>query len=135
MPDARSFLGAGWKFPVRVAPNGGLAFSSAEQSVAESIWLVLSTAPGERVMNAEFGCGMHNYVFAGNTAATRAAVAQHVHDALINYEPRIELLDVRVTSGGDLDNVLLVAIDYRILDNNAMHNLVYPFYINEGELR
>jgi uncharacterized protein len=133
--DARSFLGTGWKFPVRVAPDGGLAFSSGEQSVAESIWLVLSTAPGERVMNAQFGCGMHNYVFAGNNAATQAAIAQHVRDALTNYEPRIELLDVRVSAGGDLDNALLVAIDYRILDNNAMHNLVYPFYITEGEVR
>ena len=120
---------------MRVAPDGGLAFSSGEQSVAESIWLVLSTAPGERVMNAQFGCGMHNYVFAGNNAATQAAIAQHVRDALTNYEPRIELLDVRVSAGGDLDNALLVAIDYRILDNNAMHNLVYPFYITEGEVR
>ncbi len=107
--------------------------SSAEQSITESIWLVLSTAPGERVMNAQFGCGMHEYVFATNNAATRAAVAQHVRDALTNFEPRVQLLDVRVNAGGDEDNVLLVAIDYRVLDNNAIHNMVYPFYITEGE--
>jgi uncharacterized protein len=133
--DARSFLGAGWTFPVRVGPSGGLGLSAAEQSITESIWLVLSTAPGERVMNPRFGCGMHEYVFAANDAATRAAVAQHVRDALTNFEPRIDVLDVRVSDSGDLDNLLLVAIDYRVRDNNAMHNLVYPFYITEGEVR
>lgn len=135
MADGRSFLGTGWRFPVRVAPDGGLALSSAEQLVAESIWLVLSTAPGERVMNAEFGCGIHTLVFAGNNAATQAAVAHHVRDALTNFEPRIEILDVRVNAAGDLDNVLMIAIDYRLRDNNTMHNLVYPFYIGEGEIR
>lgn len=135
MTDARSFLGTGWSFPVRVGANGGLGLSSTEQLIAESIWLVLSTAPGERVMNPRFGCGMHSYVFAGDNAATRAAIAQHVRDALTNDEPRIDVLDVRVNESGDLDNVLMVAVDYRILDNNAMHNLVYPFYINEGESR
>jgi uncharacterized protein len=133
--DARSFLGTGWRFPVRVGPGGGLALSAAEQSVAESIWLVLSTAPGERVMRAQFGCGIHTLVFAGDTAATHAAVAHHVRDALTNFEPRIELLDVRVSAGGDLDNVLMIAVDYRLRDNNTMHNLVYPFYIGEGEAR
>jgi phage baseplate assembly protein W len=133
--DARSFLGTGWAFPVRVGSSGGLVLSSAEESITESIWLVLSTAPGERVMNPRFGCGMHEYVFAANNAATRAAVAQHVRDALTNFEPRIDVLDVRVSDSGDLDNVLLVAIDYRVRDNNAMHNLVYPFYITEGEVR
>lgn len=135
MADARSFLGTGWRFPVRVAPDGGLALSSAEQSIAESIWLVLSTSPGERVMHPQFGCGMQTLVFAGNNAATHAAIAHHVREALTNFEPRIDVLDVRVNASGDLDNVLLVAIDYRVLDNNTMHNLVYPFYIGEGEVR
>lgn len=135
MADARSFLGTGWTFPVRVGPGGGLGMSSTEKLITESIWLVLSTAPGERVMNPLFGCGMHQYVFAGNNAATRAAIAQHVRDALTTYEPRIDVLEVRVNESGDLDNVLLVAVDYRILDNNAMHNLVYPFYITEGVSR
>jgi phage baseplate assembly protein W len=74
-------------------------------------------------------------VFASNSAATHAAIAHHVRDALTNFEPRIGVLDVRVSDSGDLGNVLLVAIDYRILANNAMHNLVYPFYIGEGEVR
>lgn len=135
MTDSRSFLGAGWRFPVRVGPDGSLALSAGERSVAESIWLVLSTSPGERVMNPEFGCGIHDLVFAPNTAATHAAVAHHVREALTNFEPRIDVLDVRVDAEGDLENLLLIAVDYRLRDNNAMHNVVYPFYIGEGELR
>ncbi|SMO79120.1 GPW/gp25 family protein [Propioniciclava tarda] len=132
MADNRSFLGTGIAFPVRVGPHGGLSLSSAEQSITEAIWLVLSTAPGERVMNPEFGCGINTLVFAPNSAATHAEVAHHVHEALLRFEPRIEVLDVRVTSAGDLDNVLLISIDYRVRDNNTLNNLVYPFYVTEG---
>lgn len=132
MADNRSFLGTGLAFPLRVGPHGGLGLSSGEASIAESIWLVLSTAPGERVMNPEFGCGIQTLVFAPNSAATHAEVAHHVEEALLRFEPRIEVLDVRVTGEGDLANVLLIAIDYRVRDNNTLNNVVYPFYITEG---
>ena len=135
MADNRSFLGTGIRFPVTVGPHGGLALSAGETSVVESIWLVLSTAPGERVMNSEFGCGIQHLVFAPNTSATHAQVAHHVEDALLRFEPRIEVLDVRVDDEGDLSNVLLIAIDYRVRDNNTINNVVYPFYITEGMSR
>ncbi|GGL14656.1 baseplate protein [Nocardia jinanensis] len=133
--DSRSFLGSGYRFPVTIGPDGGFGLSAGERSVTESIWLVLSTARGERVMNPEFGCAVHELVLAPVTDATFAIVAHHVRESLTRWEPRIEVLDVRVTQEGDLSEVLLVAIDYRLEDNNAMHNLVYPFYIGEGELR
>lgn len=135
MADNRSFLGTGIRFPVAVGPHGGLALSAGETSIVESIWLVLSTAPGERVMNAEFGCGIQNLVFAPNTSATHAQVAHHVEEALLRFEPRIEVLDVRVDAEGDLANVLLIAVDYRVRDNNTINNVVYPFYITEGMSR
>ena len=83
-------------------------------------------------MNSEFGCGMQNLVFAPNTSATHAQIAHHVQESLLRFEPRIDVLDVRVEASGDLANLLLVGIDYRIRDNNALNNLVYPFYITEG---
>lgn len=132
MADNRSFLGAGVAFPLAVGPDGGLRLAVAEASITQSIWLILSTAPGERVMNSEFGCGIQNLVFAPNTSATHAQVAHHVEESLLRFEPRIDVLDVRVETRGDLDNVLLVAIDYRVRENNALNNLVYPFYITEG---
>ena len=135
MADNRSFLGSGVAFPLAVGPDGGLRLAAGEASITQSIWLILSTAPGERVMNSEFGCGIQNLVFAPNTAATHAEVAHHVEEALLRFEPRIEVLDVRVAGEGDLDNVLLIAVDYRVRDNNTLNNLVYPFFITEGFAR
>jgi uncharacterized protein len=132
MADNRSFLGTGIGFPLAVGPDGGLRLAAGEVSITQSIWLILSTAPGERVMNSEFGCGMQNLVFAPNTSATHAQIAHHVQESLLRFEPRIDVLDVRVEASGDLANLLLVGIDYRIRDNNALNNLVYPFYITEG---
>jgi phage baseplate assembly protein W len=130
--NVRDFLGTGWKFPVYPNPRGGLSFSSGEQDIQEAIWIILSTAPGERQMRPQFGCGIHDFVFAPNNPATRGAIAHQVHAALTRWEPRIDVLDVRVASSPDEQNTLLIRVDYRIRANNAFHNLVYPFYIREG---
>jgi phage baseplate assembly protein W len=132
MTRERDFLGTGWSFPIRVNPRGGLSFSSAEQDIEEAIWIVLGTAPGERQMLPEFGCGIHDYVFAPLNSATIGSIAHQVREALTTWEPRIELLDVRVGSAPGEPNKLLIRVDYRVRANNAMHNLVYPFYIREG---
>jgi uncharacterized protein len=131
--DRRDFLGTGWRFPLSVNPSGGLSWSSGERDIAESIWIVLSTAPGERVMEPEFGCGAHQLLFDNGTAATRAEIAHHVTVALVRYEPRIDVLDVQVEDAGASDiDALLVSVDYRIRANNALNNLVYPLYVTEG---
>jgi uncharacterized protein len=132
MPDARKFLGTGWRFPIRVDERGGLAFSSFEQNVQEAIWIVLATAPGERQMRPRFGCGMHDLVFAPNNPTTRADVAQRVREALTEFEPRIAVLDVRVEAPPGDEARLLIRVDYRIRSNNAFHNLVFPFFLREG---
>ncbi len=128
----RDFLGTGWSFPVRVNPRGGLSFSSAEQKIQESIWLVLATAPGERQMRPEFGCGIHSYVFAPNNPATQGHIAHEVRKALTDYEPRIDVQQVRVDEGNGAPNLLLIRVDYRIRSTNVVQNLVYPFFIREG---
>jgi phage baseplate assembly protein W len=128
----REFLGTGWKFPIRVDPRGGLAFSSGEQDVQEAIWVILSTARGERQMRPDFGCGIQDYVFAPNNTSTRSNIAQQVRQALTHWEPRIDVQNVRVESSPDEENKLLIRIDYRIRSGNTSHNLVYPFYIQES---
>lgn len=132
MADRREFLGTGWRFPIRPDATGSLTWSYGEQKVAESLWLVLSTALRERVMRPRFGCGVHDLLFAGDTNATRAAAAHSVREALTTWEPRIDVLDVRVEEGGDAGTELVVFVDYRIRSNNAVHNLVYPLYAVEG---
>ena len=128
----RAFLGNGWKFAVRPGPGGCFLWSSGEQSVQESIWLILGTARGERQMLPTFGCGIHDMVFAPNNTATQGTIAHLVKDALTQWEARIDVLDVNVSSAAGEENTMLIRVDYRIRSNNAFGNLVYPFYITEG---
>jgi phage baseplate assembly protein W len=127
------FLGQGWAFPIRVDATGALAWSAGEDAIKESIWIILSTPKRSRIMDPSFGCGIHDYVFAPNNASTRALIASEVRKALTRYEPRIDLLAVTATAQIDAPNTLLLEVDYRIRANNAAHNVVYPFYLNEGQ--
>lgn len=131
MPS-RTFLGTGWQFPIRVNPQGGLSYSSGEQNVAESIWLILATAQNERQMRPTFGCGMYDLVFAPNNPTTFGNVAHLVRTALTQYEPRIDVLDVQVETGADEPNKVLIRVDYRIRATNSYNNMVYPFFVTEG---
>jgi len=130
--ETRDFLGVGWKFPLQVTAAGRIAQARYEQRIEESIYLILSTAKGERVMLPNFGCGIHELVFAPNNALTRALVIQNVREALVNFERRIDVLDVTAESATGEPNLLLIRVSYRIRANNALGNLVYPFYISEG---
>jgi phage baseplate assembly protein W len=128
----RPFLGTGWKFPLQVTPTGGIATAIAEQRIEEAILLILSTGRGERLMLPDFGCGMHDLVFATNDSSTVSKVVDSVRRSLIKHEPRIDVLDVTAETTDGQPNLLLIRVDYRIRDTNSMKNLVYPFFITEG---
>ncbi|HEV8495428.1 MAG TPA: GPW/gp25 family protein [Gemmatimonadaceae bacterium] len=132
--DTREYLGVGWKFPLQVTPSGAIAKARYEHRVEESVYLILATAKGERVMLPDFGCGIHELVFAPNTPSTIGLVAQQVRRALVDWEPRIDVLDIVVDSPEGEPNLLLIKVGYRIRANNALANLVYPFYLREGGL-
>ncbi len=134
MADAKdSFLGRGWAFPVVLGHARSLRLTTnSEESIRNSIFLILSTSPGERLMRPEFGCGIHDLVFQANTAALRGAVQARVRDALVQWEQRIDVLEVDVGTNPLADNQLLIRIDYRLRLNNALFNLVYPFFLQEG---
>ena len=125
------FLGKGWSFPVAKderAPR--FAVAEDEASVEQGILIVLRTALGERVMRPDFGCAIHDLVFAPNSAATRGMAEHHVRDALLLWEPRIEVLDVTAVGSDDQDEVLLIGVHYRVRMTDSRFNLVYPFYLN-----
>jgi hypothetical protein len=128
----RKYLGVGWKFPLRINATGGFSYSRYEEDVREAIWIILATAPGERQMEPRFGCGIHELVFASINATTIGELTSRVRTALTEWEPRIDVLEVRVSVAEGEENKLLIRVDYRIRSNNAFHNLVYPFYITEG---
>ena len=87
---------------------------------------------GERLMQPQFGCGIHDLLFAPNNAATRTRAVEHVRRALVAYEPRIDVLNVAAETTVAEPSLLLIRVDYRIRANNAVGNLVYPFYITEA---
>ena len=130
--ENRDFLGVGWRFPLQVTPNGKIAQARYEQRIEESIVLILSTAPGERPTLPEFGCGIHDILFAPNDPRTIALTVHLARQALTRFEPRIDLIDVHAENTLEAPNLLLIRINYRVRATNAIGNLVYPFYINEA---
>ena len=125
------FLGTGWAFPVRVGA-GAIEQVSGDEDVRQSIHLILATAKGERVMRPDFGCGIHDLVFAAVSTQLIARVRREVEDALRTYEARIEVLRVAVATGGLAMGRLDVEIDYRMRTTNQTGNYVYPFYFREA---
>lgn len=126
------FLGRGWAYPVLATRGGGIGMVAGPDAIEEAIAIILGTSAGERVMRPEFGCGIWELVMEPNTAQLHGRVQVRVRDALMHWEPRIDVLDVRVESPPEQKNVLLIRIDYRIRSNNAAYNLVYPFFLQEG---
>jgi hypothetical protein len=127
------FIGSGWAFPIATDATGGIRLAQREQEIEQSIRLILGTAPGERPMRPEFGCGVHGYVFAPVSPSTIGRIAQDVRDALRRWEPRIDIEDVQVVSDPDDRSRLSIHLSYSIRATNDPRNLVFPFYVLPGE--
>ncbi|WP_224245080.1 GPW/gp25 family protein [Hyalangium gracile] len=127
---AGDFLGSGWSFPVGLDASGQVATSQEEAKIRQSLWLILSTAPGERVMRPDFGCGIHALVFENIGAGTMGRVASEVTQALTLWEPRIDLLGVDVQPDEEEPGRLLITITYAVRSTNSRFNFVYPFYVS-----
>jgi Bacteriophage baseplate protein W len=127
----RPFLGQGLRFPLEVV-DGKLAVSRGEAKIAESIRFLISTARGERAMRPMLGCGLHDLVFAPGNSQTDVFVADAIRDILVKSEPRIDVLDINVERPAEEPNLMLIRLSYRIRENNAVTNLVYPFFVAEG---
>lgn len=124
MAVRKEFLGRGWAFPFRFDPaTGKVALSEYEENIRENITVILGTRPGERQMLPEFGCKIHDLLFAPNTRATSHMVARHVRDALERFEPRIELVDVRPDV--DASGAIRVEISYKIISTGAVDSAMH----------
>ena len=126
-------IGSGLAFPLQVDRRGGIALARDETDIEQAIELILATAPGERPMRPEFGCGVHDFVFDTIDASTVGKMEQAIRDALDRWEPRVIVQTVEF----DLDYVgegrLVIDIGYRVRVTNTMRNLVYPFYVIPAE--
>jgi len=126
---AHEFEGRGWQFPIRVDDAGAIAEAGEEAKVRQSIEIILRTAPGERVMRPDFGCGIHDLVFDTIGGAMIGRVASVVAGALATWEPRIDVLSVRPQQDTEDPTRLLIEINYRLRSSNSRFNLVFPFYV------
>ncbi|HYG47492.1 MAG TPA: GPW/gp25 family protein [Allosphingosinicella sp.] len=130
----KEFLGRGWAYPFRVEPGSGrIAAADDEEDIRQSILIILKTAKGERAMRPDFGCGIHDLVFATVDTATLAQVKRDVADALRDYEARIAVTAVQARAGNLRDSQLIIEIDYRVRQTNQPGNIVFPFYFREGQ--
>jgi uncharacterized protein len=126
-------LGSGIAFPLQVDRRGGIALAHDETDVDQAIQLILGTAPGERPMRPEFGCGVHDFVFDTIDAGTVARMETEIRSALDRWEPRIEVSELDFDLDGVERGELLINIAYRLRATNHMRNLVYPFYVIPAE--
>jgi len=122
------FIGAGLAFPMRTDATGGIALVSSDRELQEAIRIILGTAPGERPMRPQFGCGIHNYVFAPANAATSGQLGHEVREALDRWEPRIDVTDVDVTIDPYEPATFYIDVRYTVRATNDPKNLVFPFY-------
>lgn len=129
----KSFLGSGWSFPPRFAQKAeGLELSHDEQDVAESIFILLSTQPGERVMNPAYGCDLHSYVFQNINNSTKAKMKDIISTAILYHEPRVNVVGIDIDVVDQLNGHVNINIMYEIKGTNSRKNMVYPFYLSEG---
>jgi phage baseplate assembly protein W len=127
--DEREFLGRGWRFPVAINLTGGISQSQYDENIRESIFIILGTAPGERLKRPEFGCEVHELMFAPNNVMTAALAEHYCEEALLKWEPRIEDLEVSAAPSENEPNRMDIRITYVISEMNEERNLVYPFYL------
>jgi phage baseplate assembly protein W len=133
MSSDRDFLGKGLRFPVSINLNGGVSSSALEENVRQSIFIVLGTAPGERLNRQNFGCRIHDLMFAPNNEITSARAEFYCEEALYKYEPRVENVKCMAQPNPDEPNRLDIRIEYVIAGKNEKRNLVFPFYLRNED--
>jgi uncharacterized protein len=122
------FVGAGWAFPPDTSPSGGIALVTREREIEQAIQIILLTHPGERPMRPRFGCPLRDFMFRSADNSTAIELSLAVKSAVMQWEPRVDVVDVVVSPGGDERNRLDIQVIYRIKHTNDMRNLVHPFY-------
>lgn len=130
---AKEFLGRGWRFPVAVNPTTGqIAMSEHVDDIKESIRIIIATAPGERVMRPDFGCGIHDLVFSAISRVTIGLFESRIREAISKWEARVEIISLDISSRDADKGKLEINLNCRVRDTNSEFNLVFPFYLTEG---
>ncbi len=131
--DPMDWMGRGWAFPPEFGGQSrALRMVQAEEDIEQALQILLSTSPGERIMQPLFGCGIRSIIFEPLDDGTLAALAHTIEQAVLFFEPRVVLDRVDIDTTDELEGVLRITLDYTISDGNSRGNLVYPFYFREA---
>ena len=130
--DANAFLGTGWGFPLQFSDQGkNLNMVSGPENVHKSVWIILNTQLGERVMQEDFGAGLNKLHFEPIRSRLVNDLRRIIKNALLLHEPRISLDQVGISDARSEEGILLIQLQYTVKSTNSRFNLVYPFYVNE----
>ena len=129
----KEYLGRGLAFPLQVNARGEIALTTPERDIEQAIGIILETKPGERVMRPDFGCRAHELLFEPLNAGTETLMRQYVTEALIMWEPRIDVQAVNVYVDRETDGALFVEVHYTIKATHDERSIVYPFFLVGGE--
>lgn len=133
MEESKEFLGTGWSFPPHFdKAESGVSLTSGEKDIERSIEIIVTTYPGERVMRPDFGCSLEDMNFEAFNQSIKTLMADRIERALIYYEPRIDLQEVKIDDTLIFEGKVLIEITYLIRSTNSRRNFVFPFYSNEG---
>ncbi|MFK0731362.1 MAG: GPW/gp25 family protein [Gloeotrichia echinulata GP01] len=132
METSNSFLGTGWSFPPTFQRNTATVdMVSEEEDIIQSLEIILSTSPAERIMQPDFGCDLNQFLFDEISQGLITRIRGIIENAILYHEPRIEVDDIDIFES-EKEGLLLIKISYTIRRTNSRFNLVYPFYINEA---
>ncbi|HRW61883.1 MAG TPA: GPW/gp25 family protein [Bacteroidales bacterium] len=133
MKHNKTFLGIGWKFPPEFdRQTKTVTLVSEEEDIRESLYILLSTRPGERVLQPNYGCALSVLNFESINEGLINKASEIIHDAVLHFEPRIVLENVDVSTKQIYDGILEISLEYTVRKTNKRNNIVYPYYLLEG---
>lgn len=129
----KTFLGIGWSFPPQFDGGAqGVVLVGREEDIRESLYILLSTSPGERPLQPDFGCGLRELMFESITPGAITELKDTIERSILFFEPRITLECIDVDTEEQHKGVLKIRLNYRVRTTNSRSNMVYPFYFREG---
>lgn len=132
MEENSSFLGQGWSFPPRFDRKlNRLEMVDMEEDIRESLYILMSTTPGERITNPKYGCNLHDLIYRPIDKTTKYLIREAINMAVVRYEPRVQLEDIHIDTD-EKEGVVYVSLEYTIRKINVRTNMVYPYYKVEG---
>ena len=133
MPVDKSFLGTGWAFPPEFNKTSKeVKIVSEDNDIKESLYILMSTSPGERTMQPTYGCELRSIVFEVLTESTITEIKDIIERAILFFEPRIDLNFIDIDTEESGQGILNILVDYTVRATNSRSNMVYPFYFQEG---